>query len=430
MPGYKLSAISVWNRISFVVVALAMLVAIATDQRPDDTSIRVALAAGALGLLAVIDLSLCRTQTQPTTAGSQWLLTGLVFVFLSICTLSSSWAGDPLRTLEIMAEAWGLFIAWLAIRVWAYQQPISEVRRLLRLICISMLALTALLFSEVASDQYIHDYLVNSLGMTMSIPNYYIVTKTNIMVSPQFLAQHTGTLCYLYWPMLLAIYVSFRGWKAIGMTALTLLTIYSVFNSVNETAILALAMGFLAFATAFMLPRTALVITAAFFSLAVLAMVPLTYVAHDFLELHVSPNMPASGQARIQVWYRVANSVWERPFFGHGVVHLQSLLDSGRGFIFEHAHSHNVFLQIWYEVGVVGSAVILLIGLVFLKQLSYLPNRVICFGVAGFVTVIINLTTTAWELWVPWHLGLLTLVAMIVTLLDRAVSDNQPVEIK
>lgn len=416
MFGYKLSPVLLWNKTSAILVALAIMALIATDRRPDDTSIQVALAAGALGVFAAIDLSVSRPWKQSILLNSNWILPGLVIGFLAICTLSSAWAGEPGRTLEVMAVAWLLLIAWVALRVWVIPQPISSIKTLLRWICISILALSFLLCSEVASNQYIHGYLVNSLGMSMSIPNYYIVNEAHIEISPQFLSQHVGTLSYLFWPVLFAIYLSFGRWKMLYMVAFVLVTAYSVLGSINETAMLALGCGAVAFIAAFLLPRTSILLTGATFGLMVLAMVPLAYVAHDILQLQTNAHIPPSGQARIPIWYNVANAFWERPFFGHGVVHLQALLHNGQGFIWEHAHSHNVFLQTWYEVGAFGSVGILLIGLTFLKLLYGLPRSTISFGVAGFVTVVISLTTTAWELWVPWHLGLLALVAMIVTL--------------
>lgn len=428
MFDYKLSPVTAWNKTSSALVAIAILVLITCDRRPDDTSIQVALAAGVVGLFAVIDLSVNRTWNHPILLGSSWLLPGLAVIFLATCTLSAALSGDSRRTLDVMTDAWALFVAWLALRIWTDRQPLIIVLTLLRCVCLSILTLSALLFSEIASNQYIHDYLVNSLGMNMSIPNYYIVSETHINVSPQFLAQHAASLSYLFWPILFAIYLSFGKWKMLCTAVFTLLTAYSVFYSINETAMLALALGVVAFIAAIMLPRISIAITAAGFILAVLAIVPLAYVAHDVLQLQTNAHIPPSGQARFPIWYSVANAVGERPLFGHGVVHLQALLHSGQGFIWEHAHSHNVFLQTWYELGAFGSAIMLLAGLVFLRLLNELPSRFVCFGVGGFVTVTINLITTAWELWVPWHLGLLTLVAMIVTLLNRVVADGRTIE--
>lgn len=417
MFGYKIDPVVIWSRTSGALVSIAILFTIATDRRPDDTSIRTALAAGTIGLFAFFDLAINRPKCRPYSYYSSWTLPLLVISFLLTCTFSALWAGEPIRSLKIMMVAWALFIAWLALRNWAARQPLPQITALLRWICLSILIFSLLLLIEVATNQYIHDYFVNYMGMSMSIPNYYFVTESQIIVYEQFLCQHVATLCYLFWPTLLAIYFSFGRWRALWMCGFTLLTGYSIMYSINETAMLAFTLGAISFFAAFVLPRTTLVFTAAVFSIAVLAIVPLTYVAHDVLQLQFNPLIPPSGQSRLPIWYQVASHVGESPFFGHGILHLQALLHHGQGFIGQHAHSHNVFLQTWFEIGAFGSLLILLMGLVFLKQSYYSHNKFLCFYVAGFVTIITNLMTTAWELWVPWHLGLITIVSIFVTLL-------------
>lgn len=410
---------SAWSKSSMAILAGVMLCLISTDRRPDDTSIQVALAAAAIGLFACIDLFLNRTWSHIESSHRDWLSPLLVAAFLAICTLSALWAGEPLRTVEVMALAWTLFLAWFTLRIWTGQQPTSKVESLLVWISLSFLAFALLLFSEVASNQAIHHYLVNEFGMEMSIPNYYIVTDTHITVVPQFLSQHAGSLSYLFWPILLAMTLCFGKLKYLFIFSFASLSAYSIFFSINETAMLGLSLGAVAFIAALALPRIAIIISAVSFGFVVLAIVPLTYLAHDYFQLQSSPYIPTSGQQRISIWLEVANFVGERLFFGHGVVHLQALLGNGLGFLGQHAHSHNFFLQTWYEVGLSGTAFILLVGLNFLKSLWNLPRMFVCFGVAGFSTVVVSLTTTAWEIWVPWHLGLLTLVAMVTTLIKR-----------
>jgi hypothetical protein len=419
MAAYRMALTSRWRSISMTVAALAIFSLISTDRRPDDTSIQVALAAGALGLFASTDILVSQAWRQPSLVRASWLLPGLVAGFLVLCTLSAFWAVEPPRTLEVMAFAWALFVAWLALRFWTDRHPISEVKALLRWVCLSVFALSALIAFEVASNQYIHHYLVNSLGMSMSIPNYYTSVDGYTYVRAQFLSQHMGTLSYLFWPILLAIKLTFGRGNVLYMSLFVFLTVYSVFYSINETSMLSLFLGTLAFISALLSPRITTALTAMIFSLATFASVPLVYLAHDTLQLHLNSGIPPSGQARIPIWFAVATFVDERLYFGHGVVHLRALLNSGQGFIGEHAHGHNMFLQTWYEVGMLGSLFIISLGLVFLRQLYGLSSKMICFGIAGFVTVTMSLATTAWELWVPWHLGLLAFVAMIVTLLNR-----------
>jgi hypothetical protein len=346
--------------------------------------------------------------------------------FLAVCSASALWAVEPKRTLEIMGLAWLLFLCWFTVRLWTDRQSVKRIVMVTRWICVAILAFAVLLCSEVLTDQYIHRYLVNDIGMSMSIPNYYDTAGDRIRVLLQFLSQHMATLSYLFWPTLLAMVLTFGRLRFIFMFAFSVLTAYAVWNSENQTAMLSLCLGAAFFALAWQLPRVTIFLAAAIWIAATIVVVPLTYFVHDVLQLQLNPHIPVSGQARFPIWYEVAQRVQESPYWGHGVVSLQTLVKSGRGFIGEHAHSHSVFLQTWYEAGLMGSAIFLGVGLTILGRLYRYPRNLICYGVSTFVTLTFSLATTAWELWVPWHLGIVALTGTVILLIDQIVMlDNE-----
>lgn len=426
MTAFNLTPASLWNKYAAPVTACLILLIVATDQRPDDTSGRTTVAAIAIGVFALADLLFKRNLSNVRHPNTLWSLPAAVILFLTLCTVSAAWAGEPVRALGVMVVAWVAFFAWLILQNWAYLRSLKEIESLLRCICAVFIVFVVLVDSETATSQSIHEYLVNSLGMDMSIPNFYVGTNGHISVSMQFLAQHVATISYLFWPMLLAIYLTFGKARFFVCAIFSMLTIYALFFSINETAMLAMTLSSAAFLLALILPRTTVILTGLAFGFLSLAVVPLANLAYQIFQLQLNLHIPPSGQARFHTWFNVASSVPEQLFLGHGVVHLRTLLYNGQGFIWEHAHSHNVFLQTWYEVGLIGALLIFMIGTTFLVSIYRSPRTIVCFAVAAFVAITLSFATTAWELWVPWHLGLIAILAQITTLIGRIVSADTP----
>lgn len=412
---------SKWTGVVLAAIFTVMFLLIATDQRPDDTSIRTALVVILIGMSAGLDLLLFRHLSSGRSRTDSKILPLSIAGFLAVCSASALWAVDSQRTLETTGLAWLLFLCWLTVRHWVELQSVSRLVSMTRWTCILILAILVLLSSEIATNQYIHRYLVNDVGMSMSIPNYYDTNGDQIKVLLQFLSQHMATLSYLFWPTLLGIFLTFGKSRFIFMSAFSVLTAYAVWNSDNQTAMLSLCVGAAFLVLAWKLPRSTVILAATVWVVATIAIVPLTHVVHDVLQLQFNPLIPASGRARFPIWFEVANRVGEHPYTGHGVVSLQSLVLSGHGFLGEHAHAHNVFLQTWYETGLLGSLLLLMCALVLLRRLYQYPRGFVCIGTAAMVTLSISFATTAWELWVPWHLGAVTLAGSLFLLVDRII---------
>lgn len=414
-----------WGRIALATICVAIVLLIATDQRPDDTSIRTTLIVIVLGLSAGLDLLVLRRERSSSTRATDLLLPAFVAGFLVLCSVSTFWAVEPVRTFQITSLAWALFFCWYTARLWVDRQPVARTIEVTRWISIAMIAFTLLLCSEIKTDQYIHRYLVNEIGMSMSIPNYYALDSERIDVLLQFLSQHMATVSYLFWPVLMAVYLTFGRLKVIAMLSFSAMTAYAVWNSENQTAMVSLILSTLSFVAALLLPRLSIYLAGFGWFLATMAIIPITYYIHDTLQLQLNPHIPSSGQARFPIWYEVAQRVQESPYWGYGVVSLQALGQSGKGFIWEHAHSHSVFVQSWYETGLIGALTLFSCGLVILIRLYRYPRELICFGLATLVTITVSFTTTAWEIWVPWHLGVVALIGIILLLTDRiALSDR------
>jgi O-antigen ligase len=79
------------------------------------------------------------------------------------------------------------------------------------------------------------------------------------------------------------------------------------------------------------------------------------------------------------------------------------------------AHSHNVYLQTWYETGAVGAALLLLSGLLIVRELAQAPQRAQPYLYSTFATCAL-LGGTSFGLWQPWFMASFGLVAAFAML--------------
>ena len=85
-------------------------------------------------------------------------------------------------------------------------------------------------------------------------------------------------------------------------------------------------------------------------------------------------------------------------------------------------HSHNGYLQTWYEAGAVGAAILLVIGLVVLGSLAGAPAGVQPYLYATFVACAL-MGGSSFSLWQPWFMAALGLAAVFAGL-GRALASH------
>ncbi len=76
-------------------------------------------------------------------------------------------------------------------------------------------------------------------------------------------------------------------------------------------------------------------------------------------------------------------------------------------------HSHNHYLQIWYELGAVGAALFLLAGLVLLQKMRSMAQGIRPYAYASFVAAC-SIAAFGWGLWQTWLLAGYSLSAIFL----------------
>jgi O-antigen ligase len=146
---------------------------------------------------------------------------------------------------------------------------------------------------------------------------------------------------------------------------------------------------------------------------AIILVVPLATLAYQS-QLYLSQWLPHSAQHRIVIWGHTSSLIAKAPILGSGINTARALNDPdgydaplapGSEFrLTTGLHSHNGYLQAWYETGAVGAFMLLAIGLLVLSSLARAPTEVQPYLYATFATCAL-LGGTSFSLWQPWFMA-------------------------
>jgi O-antigen ligase len=130
-------------------------------------------------------------------------------------------------------------------------------------------------------------------------------------------------------------------------------------------------------------------------------------------KLYLSPWLPRSAQHRIVIWGYSSSLIAASPLLGSGINTARALNDPdgldtplapGSDFrLTTNLHSHNGYLQAWYETGAVGALILLGIGLLVLSILAGAAVELQPYLYATFVTCAL-LGGSSFSLWQPWFM--------------------------
>lgn len=231
------------------------------------------------------------------------------------------------------------------------------------------------------------------------------------LVRRHILNRGTGVLTLLLWPLmlLLAIEAKRGGANRWTVAALFLVACTAILMSAHEASKVALAISLSAFALAYMARRAAVALLLAGWVVANAAVVPAVRMAYDS-GWQLDTGLTGSARARITIWNFTATRVSSAWAFGHGIGSVRyddsrlkpAYIAGEEGQHRTGRHSHNVFLQIWYEFGVAGSLLWTVAGLHLLAGVRRFKPHAQPFAIAGATAGIVILSCS-WGLWQHWY---------------------------
>lgn len=284
-----------------------------------------------------------------------------------------------------------------------------------------MIGLTYFLV-ETLSHQSIKISVYNTLGLgpdDLKPPGFFIWENGRLVdINNDDMTRNTTPITLLVWPAVLAAISSTPASRSrFVATVLGGLTLAAVIASTHEASKVALAVGLIAFLLARHAPSWTNRLMAAGWLIGCLGMLPLALLAHR-LDLHNAAWLQPTAQIRISIWHQTAERTLAQPFLGIGV-HGTYVVGPTLGRTNLTAagelrppglsrHAHNIYLQTWLELGLVGAILLSGVGLCLLRIISRLRSELRPYAHATFAcaAVIAGLAYGMWQIWYMSLFGL------------------------
>ncbi len=345
-----------------------------------------------------------------------------VLAFFVFSMISALWAAHPRDTLSWASIS---FIAFLGCGI-ATRFILSEQRRnifhISEGVWIGFAAGLAYLAIEILSGQSIKIGLYNALQLGPSDlrPTHHFVWKSGkiFAIASADLTRNIAPIPIYIWATLLAI----RGTAAASMMRplmwlMFIAAVVVVMISENETAKLAIVAGVVLFAISRHRPQWSLRMLQVGWVTVCLAIVPMSLALYR-MNLHNAPWLQPTAQHRIIIWNRVSEETMKSPLLGIGAGMTYWNFDGSATPKEGELHTrysrdaHSIFLQTWFELGVVGAAILALIGLAVLQRIRRLGAAMEPYGYATFSSAALTLASS-WGMWRVWFVYMFAFAVVI-----------------
>jgi O-antigen ligase len=378
------------------------------------------LLAGLLLLVLGLEVSASRSphQVRWQTLPAGVLTSPLVVALLLLClwaAVRSTWA--PVRFSGLINIALAAIITCgVAVIVASLERkPRSALERSAFWIAAGIMIGGAFLAIELSTDLVIKRTVLAAFPILIPQSRKFVqVDGTVITISTEDPNRSILFACLLLWPAALFLanrYIGMR--RVLAVASLLILVVYPTMISRHDASRLALITSGIVLLLTLWKPRVGRATLVAGWSLAVLAILPLAIAAYEF-DLYRLKAVPTSGQDRIVIWDFTARETLKSPLSGVGprTTYLkgQSTFDAAERVAgtpyrrWTSIHSHNVYLQTWYELGLIGALLLWAAGIAAIRAIATLPDRTQPTAAALFAVFATEIGLT-YDMWQTWFLA-------------------------
>jgi O-Antigen ligase len=336
-----------------------------------------------------------------------------LMLLIAFAVLSGIWSSLPRASASIAMLAAVVAVGSLTLMSLLRQEGAEDIRHIGEGLWIGLLVGALYTIVEVASGQALKIWAYNllSLGPEVLEPDRYFTWDDGVLVAVHSddLTRNAVPIPLLLWPALMGV-VALReqSWRRLVGTGLVCLSLLAVFGATSETAKLALAAGAATFALArYAAPVARYAVPIAWIG-ACLAVIPIVLLLRH-LEWQDASWLQLSAQMRIVSWNEIAHRVADAPWLGVGadmtyfieprVNEAPTAFPEWHGSAL--AHPHNVYLQVWYELGFVGALLLTAFGLALLLRIRTLDKAVQPYALALFSAAAVQIASSynVWQIW-------------------------------
>jgi len=282
------------------------------------------------------------------------------------------------------------------------------------------------LLIDAVSQQWIRRTLMSFLpGLRPKSRDMIVHADWVVFLEPYLINRNIAAVTLLFWPTsflvsLLAMSARRQHWWLAGLIPAAA----AILASNHATSKIAFVGAAITFAAFHVWPTLTRRVIAWAWVGAIFLVVPLATLAYHS-QLYVWSWLPHSAQHRIVIWGYTSKQIADAPLVGSGVDAARAMNDlagddaplaPGSQFhLTTNLHSHNIYLQAWYDAGAIGAALLLLIGLLIVRELAKAPQRAQPHLYATFATCAL-LGGTSFSLWQPWFMASFGFVAVFAVL--------------
>ena len=308
--------------------------------------------------------------------------------------------------------------------------PRDTFARIGRACLIVVLAGAVYMAIENMTGQLLRRIFVSLFPSLRPSPKHVIVGEGDWveMLSISGLNRNVAVLTLALWPVLLMLTVVLKGRQAVlAALGLSCAATLAILTSQHETSMIALALSALVFVAGRLSIKAAAGLVAAGWIVATLLVVPLASWSYSS-GLHKASWIPLTGRARIILWGYTAEQIPKAPILGIGVNatrvvddRIKPTAERPPGYpiaLRPGQHSHNIFMQTWYELGAIGALLLLGTGLVLLREIVRGPPAAARYGLAAFTAAAV-IAAFSWGLWQAWFLASFAVGGLLMVIATR-----------
>jgi O-antigen ligase len=386
----------------------------------------------ALGLYAFFSLRR-ESRRWPFSWRAVWVLPSIFALYVA---LGATWSRDP-RAALVAGTLFGLFLLATRISFLGALQAEPSFRERLRSYFVAAVATGAVLLAvTIYANGVLHKAICAVFPALAPADRDFVRFDSNGLefVGLPYFNRNVALLTLLLWPALLVLAQRVVDWRTalfpIGLFALVALT---ALGSDHQTSVLALGASGLIFLIYRLSPRSARILVMIGWVAALLLVRPAVLLAYD-QGLHKASWMQDSARARIILWAYTVRQMSKAPILGVGAQTTRAESEAGRraevlpGHAFPQwtgRHGHNVYLQTWYELGVIGAGLLLGLGLLILRWLWTLPRPGQDYAASAFVCAS-TMCAASFGMWQAWFIAACMLIVPMLTLGLKGYGEPPP----
>lgn len=347
-------------------------------------------------------------------------------LFAAYAFVNAAWSIDPIAGLGKAA-----LLTALILVSFAAVKAAGELERdvLVRAgIAFAAGALLGALFitTELLTDGVVTRTLVGWIPSLSSPKHFKVEDGELVALRLSKLDQNVNLALFHLWPGLLALTALPGARRSIARALFIISVVVVIALSEHDSSQVAL-IGSAFVVVAAVKWRTAVIRVLAVAWCAAFALVLPASIALYEGGWHLSDRLPTSARARIILWQYTAEQTFDRPFRGVGVNSTPELRKQQKateggiapeGFVYPRTmghHAHNIYLQSWYELGVIGALLLAMAGAAVALLMLLLPPATQAYAAGSFAAFAI-VSAFAWGMWQSWFLCAVALLPIYLRL--------------